>query len=186
MIQAVAVLLMVAPHVVRHAHGQGPTSTWEEKVDSIDTLIRAAFPGNVNRGTVHVRETVDLTGDGKEEALVSFGVGGAYTEWLLLVRLENNEPVLAKYRRQDRSEAIAEFARGASVKNGITVEFHEGHHAVSSLEYSVSDELEIRTCGGKTYRWNETTELFEFDADLTAEIAAAYCRAEAEKLRAYR
>src|SRR5690348_14966001 len=83
---------------------------WQQMLPAVREALRTQFPGEPIEGPYPVgilrpSQVADVTGDGVAEAFVSFGVGGASTSQLTLMRMKDGKPVVALFK--DRSRKIA-------------------------------------------------------------------------------
>jgi len=127
---------------------------------------------------IGIREEADLTGDGIPEALVYLGTGGAYTDYLAVMRVVNGKPIFADFKSRDGRISHMNFAQGASVMHTIGVEVCRQQQAVFSFHHDLSGDMaqKVVQCGGEAYRWNRKTDVFEFDESLTKRLTRTYCQ----------
>jgi hypothetical protein len=103
---------------------------WKKLIPAIREVLKDdSQPEEKNEG-LYVRSEVDITGDGIPEALVNLGRGGAYTDYLAIMRLQNGRPVAAMFKEPNGKTLPLGFAEGASVRNTITVKLRPESHAV--------------------------------------------------------
>ena|ERR1051325_2416290 len=136
-------------------------------------------PGQSERPySIGIREEADVTGDGIPEALVYLGNGGAYTDYLAVMRVVDDKPVFANFKARDGRISQLGFAQGASVMHTIGVELRSPQQAVFSFHHDLSGALpqKVVQCGGEAYRWNRKTDVFEYDERLSKSFARTYCR----------
>jgi hypothetical protein len=169
--------------------GSGPvqrqTIDWKSLVPDLREVLKDEFPHEELAG-LYVRNQADITGDGIPEALVDFGKGGAYTDYLTVVRFQDGRPVVAVFKQPDGKKGSSIFAEGSSVKNGITVKLHPESHAVFACEYSMKDDGHLEKCTGGAYLWNGRTATFEYDKRLSSRIGKDFCRELEKQLAAPR
>src|SRR5882724_10007148 len=107
------VLLLVAAY----AHQIAKPVDWQAMIPSIRSVLKIDpdFRDMEQRYSIAMRRTADITGDGVPEALVYLGTGGASTDENTVMRIENGEPVVARFRRRDGKISSMVFLQGASV-----------------------------------------------------------------------
>ena len=184
---AIFLLTVVQAAWTQIASDSGPVPQqsvdWKSLVPALREVLRGGeFPSEV--AALHVRRQADITGDGIPEALVDFGSGGAYTNYLTVVRLQNGRPVSAVFKRPDGKTGSMLFADGSSVKNGVTVELRPESNAVFACEYSMKDDGRLAKCNGAAYQWNRQTSTFEYDKRLSGPLGKNFCRVLAKRLSA--
>jgi len=120
---------------------------------------------------VRIASVADLTGDGVPEAVVDWCNGGAYTDSLILMRLENGRPVLARSRERGRY-GFMELASGTSAMHSVGYKFHPEQHAIYFIQYQFEGFDKENRAFGQTakvdvYVWSPTTKAFEYNRDLS-------------------
>jgi hypothetical protein len=153
------------------------TINWPDYIPVIKEAIKSAFPNNTIEGTrlVEVYKEGDLTGDGIPEALIYTGSGGAYTDELVLVMIENGKPVLPKFKTQDGQVSVLTFLSGSSVRHGEIVDMVSEDNIIYSVSWSMDETGKLETCDPEVYLWNKNTELFEYDQILSDGSKSTLC-----------
>jgi hypothetical protein len=123
----------------------------------------------------YVIDAIDLTGDGVPEAMVNSGNCGAYTSWLVLMRLEAGRPVVARTRGGHGKYVPLGFGSGTSAMHSLSYQLHPEIHAI----YDINLDLEFSDLNASTpttqtakvnvYIWNPKTKSFDRDARLSRE-----------------
>lgn len=126
--------------------------------------------------SIGIRHTADITGDGVPEALVYLGTGGASTDEMTVMRIENGEPVVARFRGRDGKVSSMVFLEGASVMHTDGVEMLPEQHAVYSLHYNYGNNGKLHECTGEAYQWNPDTKLFDYNHPLGKKLTQDTCR----------
>lgn len=126
-----------------------------------------------------ILKTSDLTRDGVLEALVDIGSGGAYARSIILMRLENNKPTPANFKKKDGEVSYARFLDGSSARNGTTTEIVPEKSLIYQGYYHVGDSGNIEGCYVEAYQWNDKSETFEWSAIVSGEVTKSYCEAVA-------
>ena len=113
---------------------------------------------------------------GPQVALVGYCPGGAYTERILAMQLEDGEPVLSKYYPNPEKPENLEFAQGASAVNTVDVRLAPEDDAIYDIQYSTDGCMRLLTCRVKAYSWAPDTRTFDVDRALTRKATQGYCR----------
>ena len=154
------------------------TLDWDSLIPTMRTALKQAFP-NVrieDSRSISVYKKVDITGDGVPEALVNLGTGGATTDLITLVRIENDKLVVPLFKQKDGKTSTLIFSSGAggSGRYGSDANLVESKNAIYSTHYSAYNESSD-SCGAEAYQWNGQTKVFEFSASLSSEAGQNYC-----------
>jgi hypothetical protein len=183
---AIFVLTVMPLAWIQTTSDSGPvpqqTVDWKSLVPALREVLKGEFQSEM--AALYVRSQADITGDGIPEALVDFGSGGAYTDYLTVVRLQNGRPVAAIFKHPDGKTRSSMFAEGSSVKNGVTVKLRPESNAVFACEYSMKDNGHLAKCSGEAYQWNRQTATFEYDKRLSNQIGKDFCGELARQLTA--
>lgn len=111
------------------------------------------------------------------EAIVGLGTGGASTEEVTVMRIENGEPVLAIFRNRDGRLSPRDFAIGASVMHTDNLELLPQDRAVYATHYNYnSSDGKLHECGGEAYRWNAHSKTFDYNSSMTRKLTKRTCR----------
>jgi hypothetical protein len=165
-----------------------PSYNWQENIKTVEKTIGSTFMDikTKEREPMSIAQTAELTGDKTEEALIALGSGGAYTEYMTLMRInyankdgsltDNSKPVIAQFKQRDGTIGPLLFAAGSSVSNGETVELVPTTKSVYSGGWSIDqvnpDAIE---CSLDVYVWNEKTAIFEFNKALSDSSLSSFC-----------
>jgi hypothetical protein len=184
---AVAVLLlaMIAMVVYSNMRKEGSVGTpipvsadWSSSSLDISGALERAFPETEigDRGLVSLQEKVDLTGDGIPEAFVDMGTGGASTEYISLLRLENGKVVVIRAKDINGAIAPLQLLQGAAVlhSSDIGTVPKEGIVYQRELAYSPEDGS-VASCTIEAYVWNKASVLFEYNPDASLSLQAQRC-----------
>jgi hypothetical protein len=147
------VLLLVAAL----AHQTARPVDWQAMISIIRSVLKndPEFRGiEQPYYSIGIKRTADITGKGVTEALVYLGTGGASTDAMTVMRIENGEPVVARFRGRDGKVSSMVFLEGASVMHPDGVEMLPEQHAVYSLHYNYGSNGKLRECTGEAYQWN--------------------------------
>jgi hypothetical protein len=169
------VLLLVAVL----AHQTAKPVDWQAMIPIIRSVLKndPEFQGiEQPYYSIGIRRTTDITGEGVTEALVYVGSGGASTDAMTVMRIENGEPVVARFRGRDGKVSSMVFLEGASVMHTDGIEMLSEQHAVYSLHYNYGSNGKLRECSGEAYQWNPATKLFDYNPLLGKKITQDTCR----------
>jgi hypothetical protein len=130
-----------------------------------------------NDWKIGIIDLADVTGDGVLEAVVDYCNGGAYTDWLVLMRLEKGKPVIARERMQDGRYANAEGASGSSVMHSASFELHPEQHAIYNIVMDLEHEDERGRMVPEEHTvdvsvWNPKTRTFDWNAKLSKQLSS--------------
>lgn len=113
----------------------------------------------------------DITGNGISEALLDLGTIGIYTSYLILMRLENDKPVVAQFKQKDGEISHLIFLLGALVMNGETVVMLPDKNVIYAGHWSrsISGALygSLTNCSVEAYQWNSQAKIFDFSPTLS-------------------
>lgn len=120
--------------------------------------------------------------DGPNETLLDYCPGGAYTDWILAMQLQDGEPVLSKYYPNPDKPENLEFAQGASVMNTADVRLAPQDNAIYDIQYGTDGCTHLLRCRVNAYVWAADTLTFELDRPLSRKATQGYCRHVQEAL----
>jgi hypothetical protein len=134
---------------------------WQPLVPSIPLVLKQAFPNEriEDNHPVRLVETADITGDGIPEAVVDLGEGGAYTDYVTVMRIEEGKAIVALFKEAD-GKVSGYFFQGASVRHGESVRMLPDKKAVYSMSTSTDDYGREDTCGVGAYQWDARRRVF--------------------------
>ncbi|OGZ26951.1 MAG: hypothetical protein A2365_01470 [Candidatus Nealsonbacteria bacterium RIFOXYB1_FULL_40_15] len=147
--------------------------SWNDLLPQAEEVIKQKFGGE-NLRQIGIYEEGDITGDGIPEALVYTGLGGAYTDQLVLMIMENQKPAFAKFKEKNGNISGLVFLSGSSVRHGELVEMIPEDKAVYSASWSMSESGEMEECLVDVYLWNGY--LFEYSDVLSGGSEQALCK----------
>ena len=154
---------------------------WQALVPSLPSALKQAFPNErINERVegnypVRIVETADITGDGVPEALVYLGGGGAYTDYVTVMRIEEGKAVVALFKEANGKVSAQIFLQGASARHGESVRVLPGQKAIYSMSTSTDDYGREDTCGVAAYRWDAHRRIFISNMLLSKQIAKSNC-----------
>ena len=152
---------------------------WESLLPSMRTALKQAFPNEriEESRPISIYKKVDVTGDGVPEVLVNLGTGGATTDLVTSMKIENDKPIAPLFKQKDGRVSTLIFSAGAggSGRHGSTAEMLGNKNAIYSASYSKYGES-ADYCRAEAYQWNSQTKIFEYNAGLSNEVQQDYCR----------
>ena len=109
-------------------------------------------------------------------ALVDACNSGAYTDELVVMRMEHGQPVRARFRKDEKITSV-EFVQGASMMHSVDVQLKPEQAAIFSSFFNLDGAGKLRDCGMTAYVWNANAQTFDADVALTREATQHYCAA---------
>lgn len=154
---------------------------WESLVSQIEHVLSregTTCPGQPLH--IGLKEAGQIAGN--SVALVYFCPGGAYTDWIVAMRLEANQPVLAHFRTENGKTGDIGFAEGASVMHGMDAKLVPEQKAIYGIEWDNDETMRLKRCVVKAYVWNDTAKTFDLNSTLTRRAKVSYCQALQKEL----
>jgi hypothetical protein len=161
----------------------GPAvAQWEARSSSIQKMLEESDEENC-RGAppAGIVDAFGTSGEALSVALVDFCGRGAYTELIVVMRMDHGKPVLAKFRDAKGKRIENSFLSGASVMHSVDVKLVEAKKAIYDSFADNDAEGKPAQCGVKAYVWNAKTETFDLDLRLSKTASDEYCRSVHEK-----
>lgn len=144
----------------------------KELADIVSKNSQSSFDPSI---PLKISEISDFTGDGVLEAVV-VGYGINDEVYFILRHDSVIGPVLAEERELDGSISPASLIKVSRVKNIASFKLlpeEMGYYAVSQF---FNEDEDRWMCGGVyAYKWNESSKLFELDANLSAKYTDEGC-----------
>jgi hypothetical protein len=154
---------------------------WESLVPKIGNVLSqqgTTCPGQPLH--IAIKDAARLAGN--SVALVDFCPGGAYTDWIVAMRLEADQPVAARFRAEDGKDANIGFAEGASVMHGMDAKLVPENNAIYGIEWDNDETMRLKRCVVKAYVWKNRAKTFDFDPVLSNRAQASYCQKLQEEM----
>jgi hypothetical protein len=157
-------------------------SVWQVKLPAIQSLVRHVFPTQAANAhyPITVMQTADLSGTGGSEALINLGSGG-YTDDVTVMQLQGDNPVAAKFRRDDKVGTMV-FTSGTADDRGGEVRLVAKDHAIFSGYWEMKGP-KLKECRGEVYQWDNTQKNFGYAKKLSKEMSRDYCTAVITRLK---
>jgi len=122
-------------------------------------------------------ESAYMSGDHVATAMVDLGGEGASTDAIVVIRIEQDKPILARFLSRDGSVITKNpFLDGASVMHSDEVRLLAEQSAVYTLSTTQSEDgKRIKTCKLNAYRWRARARAFVEDYKLVRQLRRRYC-----------
>lgn len=150
---------------------------WKAHASSIEKTLEENDEENC-RGAP-AAEIIDAFGtvsDALSVALVDFCGRGAYTDSIVVMRMDHGKPVAAKFRDAKGKTVENGFASGASAMHSVNVKLVAEKKAIYDFFADNDAEGKPAECGVKAYVWNARNMTFDLDLRLSKAAGAEYCR----------
>src|SRR2546425_8423496 len=98
------------------------------------------------------------------------------------MRLEADQPVVARFRVENEKDADIGFAEGASVMHGIDVKLVPEKNAIYGIEWDNDETMRLKKCVVKAYLWNNRAKTFDLDPVLSNRAQVSYCQSLQKEL----
>jgi hypothetical protein len=115
------------------------------------------------------------SGDHVSVALVDYCNGGAYTDWIVAMILEDGRPALSRFRKANGQDERVEFASGSSVMHSLCAELVPGKDAIYDFHWDYGQTGSLQDCGIKAYVWNTETKTFRLNTELSKHATQSRC-----------
>jgi hypothetical protein len=158
---------------------------WKTLLPEVRDVLKKSFPdGQIEKHyAISIVKEADITGDGIPEALVYTGDGGASTDFLVLMRIEDGKPVLAQFKDAHGKICDPGFLQGASVMHGDSTVMLPDEKAIYLGEYAMNSTATVFSrCSASAYRWNARTKAFDWDRTLSRQTTRTFCEGEKKAL----
>jgi hypothetical protein len=144
---------------------------WLAMIPAIENVLKehnlhCDYPGGPR--TPSIVDAADFSStDHMSAALVDWCNGGAYSDAILAVNLQDGKPVLSRFLNANNQEQRVEFLSGSSVMHSVGVKLVPGKNALfdSHCDYAGSEGL--FHCKVTAYVWNPTAQAFKWDMQLS-------------------
>ncbi len=152
------------------------TIDWQSLLPEVKSVLLKT--NQISKGDlseVAISKTEDITGDGIPEALVEAGPGVSF-HYLTLMMIENNKPIIAKFKDKNGKIFYPEFFNvlEEAGRHGSETKFIRNENAISFSEYYAFNK-KSDYCRLNVYQWNPQTKMFEFNGYLSNKFQKSYC-----------
>lgn len=153
------------------------SANWENLRPEIERITRPIFvyAGGIGLETrpISIEPVGDITGDGIPEALVSIGEGRA--DISILMRIENDRPVVARFRLRDGNISPRTFVTGSTTAMHQGVSVLPNRNVIYAFNW-IGVTYRETECNIETYQWNAQTRTFDFNTTLSNELQPGLCQ----------
>jgi hypothetical protein len=147
---------------------------WEGLVAKIGhVLSQQGITCSGQRLHIAIKDAAQIAGN--SVALVDFCPGGAYTDWIVSMRLEADQPVLARFRIDNGKSAEIGFADGASVMHGMDAKLVPERNATYGIEWDNDETMHLKRCAVRAYVWNSGEKTFDLNPTVSTRARVSYC-----------
>ena len=181
-------ILAITPVIhAQNATTPGPAphtlADWQRIMPAVREALKRQFPDErldvypaQPTGILRAGGVADVTGDGVPEAIVAFGIGGASTSQVTVMRIQDGNPVVALFKDRAGKTSPMVWADGASVMHTDGVNLLPREHAVFAIHYNYGSSGKLHQCGGEAYTWHSQSETFDYNSALTKKLTKTTCR----------
>jgi len=162
-----------APRAVK-AHSPA-VAQWKTRVTSIQKTLEESDENCVGAPAAGIVDAFGVNGDALSVALVDFCTGGAYTDWVVAMRMDHGKPVTAKFRDANGKTVENGFASGASAMHRVDVKLVAAKKGIYNVFVENDSEGKPAQCGAKAYVWNAKSQTFDLNLRLSKTAGAEYC-----------
>lgn len=167
----------------RGASNQRPNviakAEWKRIAPAVSKLVQAEGEKSPRGGFSEpaLMESAYMTGDHVPTALVDLGGAGASTDAVIVIRIEQGKPVLARFLKRNGSVAAEDlFLDGASVMHSDEVNLLAEQNAVYTLSTTQSEDgKQVKTCRVNAYRWRPAARAFVEDDEFAGQLRRRFC-----------
>ncbi len=156
---------------------------WQELIPEIRNILGSQFQDVIVEEiyNLSIYKSADITGDGVPEALINLGSGGAYVNFLTLMRLEDEseklaKPILAEFKKKDGEIGPRLFLIGASLNHELVTEMIPEKKLIYTLQRAYDEKREITECIVEAYIWNQENKIFEYSEKEKEVIENELCK----------
>ena len=151
---------------------------WKSLIPKIREVLKQTFPEEriEEHYALGILAQTDITGDGLPEAVVYLGTGGASTDEVTLMRIENDSPVVQRFKEKNGAVGTHIFLRGASAMHSDDFKFIPEKQAVYSFSSRNDSEGRLADCRVTAYKWNTSTKTFDWSHLLSSQIKRKVCQ----------
>jgi hypothetical protein len=107
-------------------------------------------------------------------ALVDWCNGGAYSDAILTVNLQDGKPVLSRFLSANNQEQLVEFLSGSSVMHSVGVKLVPEKNAILDSHCDYAESEGVFHCKVTAYVWNPTGRVFKLDTKLSRQSTQAH------------
>lgn len=148
---------------------------WQALIPAIEKVLTSHRTCPDDRMRAYPVDAANFAGS--SFALVDACPLGAYTELIVVMRLEASQPAFAHFRKLNHTINV-EFAQGSSVMHGSDVRLVPEKRAIYDVSWDYDGEThQLESCLADAYVWNNHSMSFNWDAHLTKQATREHCHA---------
>lgn len=146
---------------------------WRVMIPAIENVLKEQnlhcdYPGGSWKPSI-VDAADFSSSDQMSAALVDWCNGGAYSDAILAVNLQDGKPVLSRFLNVNNQEQRVEFLSGSSVMHSVGVKLMPNNNALLDSHCDYRESEGVFHCKDTAYVWDATTRAFKLDAKLSGE-----------------
>jgi hypothetical protein len=148
---------------------------WRSMISAIENVLKehnlhCDYPGGLWAPSIVDAADFSST-DHMSAALVDWCNGGAYSDAILAVNLEDGKPVLSRFLTANDQEQSVGFLSGSSVMHSVGVKLVPGKNALFDSQCDYAESEGVFHCKVTAYVWNPTARAFKLDMKLGRQSA---------------
>ncbi len=148
---------------------------WRAMIPAIENVLKEHnlhrdYPGGPWKHSIVDAADFSST-DHMSAALVDWCNGGAYSDAILTVNLQDGKPVLSRFLNANNQEQKVEFISGSSVMHSVGVKFVPEKNALFDSHCDYAESEGVFHCKVTAYVWNPTARAFKLDMKLSRQAA---------------
>jgi hypothetical protein len=156
-------------------HDSATMAKWQALVPKIESLFAPSSACPVEELHIEIVDAAEFhVPGGLSVALVDWCRGGAYTNWIIAMHIEDGKPAVSRFTNaHDRVEPVG-FLQGASEMHGADVKLAPEKNAIYGIQWDKDQKLHL-SCDANAYVWNQKTKAFKLDSALSKHAARTHC-----------
>jgi len=156
----------------------GAIAKWRAMIPAIENVLNehnlhCDYPGGPWKPSIVDAADFSST-DHVSVALVDWCNGGAYSDAILTVNLQDGKPVLSRFLNANNQEQRVEFLSGSSVMHSVGVKLVPEKNALFDSHCDYAESEDVFHCKVTAYVWNPTARAFKLDTKLSRQSARAH------------
>ena len=148
----------------------GAMAKWRVMIPAIENVFKehnlhCDYPGGPVKPSIVDAADFSST-DQMSVALVDWCNGGAYSDAILTVNLQDGKPVLSRFLNANNQEQLVEFLSGSSVMHSVGVKLVPEKNALFDSHCDYAESEDVFHCKVTAYVWNSKAQAFKLDKKL--------------------
>jgi len=147
---------------------------WRAMIPAIENVLKGHdlhcdYPGGP--WAPSIVDAADFpSADHMSAALVDWCNGGAYSDAILAVNLQDGKPVLSRFLNANNQEQNVGFVSGSSVMHSVGVKLVPAKNALFESYCDYAESEGVFHCKDTAYVWNPTARAFKLDGKLSRQF----------------